>query len=46
MRVYSCGAYLGGKVLGEEAVGLEAAAGHHDEDVEGCLADRWVAFDT
>lgn len=32
--------YLGREVLREEAVGLEAAAGHDDEDVERRLADR------
>lgn len=32
--------YLRGKILGEEAVRLEAAAGHDDEDVEGRLAVR------
>lgn len=32
--------YLRGEVLGEEAVGLEAAAGHDDEDVERRLAAR------
>lgn len=30
--------YLRGEVLGEEAVGLDAAASHHDEDVERRLA--------